>query len=335
MDQAALALAHKLANDNPDLIHILGQQRDGLGTTHHEAGTLWMGADPATSVTDLEGRFHHVGNSYVAGPALFPTLGSANPSLTALTLARRTAQAVLRRAQVPEADFAALGTGGLDGWQQVGGGRFIELGGNIIEVDGGPGILWYTRKQLEDFVLRVDFRLSSPADNSGVFLRFPDPAGNADVPVQQGYEVQIDNTGFNPQTQAHDDPLHRTGAVYGLAAASGPLPQVGQWHTFEIEAIGNSITVRLDGAQVSQLANASRSPRGFIGLQAHHAGSKVQFARLRIQDRKPLAPAIQPLKVRPAAAMASTPKAGGDQRRLPVPPVVTPSVTTRVKPKRP
>ena len=25
----------------------LGRYRDGLGTTHHEAGTLWMGTDPA------------------------------------------------------------------------------------------------------------------------------------------------------------------------------------------------------------------------------------------------------------------------------------------------
>src|SRR3989442_12706655 len=65
--------------------------RDLLGSTHHEAGTLWMGASAQDSVADLDGRFHHVANAYTAGPALFPTLGSANPSLTALTLARRTA----------------------------------------------------------------------------------------------------------------------------------------------------------------------------------------------------------------------------------------------------
>jgi hypothetical protein len=28
----------------------LGSGRDGLGSPHHEAGTLWMGADLATSV---------------------------------------------------------------------------------------------------------------------------------------------------------------------------------------------------------------------------------------------------------------------------------------------
>src|SRR2546423_3252061 len=72
MDQAALALGQKLADDDPAKFKLVEQKRDGLGTTHHEAGTLWMGADPSTSVTDLEGRFHHVANAYVAGPALFP-----------------------------------------------------------------------------------------------------------------------------------------------------------------------------------------------------------------------------------------------------------------------
>ncbi|MBK6006609.1 DUF1080 domain-containing protein [Ramlibacter ginsenosidimutans] len=334
MDDAALALAHKLANDDPSLIQVLGQQRDGLGTTHHEAGTLWMGTDPAKSVTDLDGKFHHVSNTYVAGPALFPTLGSANPSLTALTLARRTARAIQRKSLVPETDFVALGTGGLVGWQQVGTGRFIELGGNIIEVDGGPGILWYSRQQFEDFVLRVDFRLSSPTDNSGVFLRFPDPAGNPDIPVQQGYEVQIDNTGFNPQTNSQGDPYHRTGAIYGLAPASGSLPSIQQWHTYEIEAIGARITVRLDGQQVSQLVNASRSPRGFIGLQAHHGGSKVQFARIRVKDLKPAT--IQPLKVQPSAGAKIPVQAIPGDATQPVPPITpTPSGGSPIRTRRP
>lgn len=66
----------------------------GLGTTYHEAGTLWMGTDPATSVTDPLGRFHQVSNAYCCDQAIFPTVGSVNPVLTGLTLARRLAQQV-------------------------------------------------------------------------------------------------------------------------------------------------------------------------------------------------------------------------------------------------
>ena len=52
-----------------------------------------MGA-PGSSVTDENGRFHHVSNAYVANLALFPTLGSANPALTGLTLARKVAAVI-------------------------------------------------------------------------------------------------------------------------------------------------------------------------------------------------------------------------------------------------
>lgn len=64
----------------------------GLGTTYHECGTLWMGDDPATSVTDPLGRFHHIANAYVCDQAGFPTAGSVNPVLTGLTLAARLAE---------------------------------------------------------------------------------------------------------------------------------------------------------------------------------------------------------------------------------------------------
>lgn len=289
MDQAALALARKIANDDPTKIQIIEQKRDGLGTTHHECGTLWMGTDPNNSVTNLDGRFHHVSNAYIAGPAIFPTVGSANPALTALALAQRTARAIVRESIVgSDMDFAPLGNGGLAGWQMAGQGHFIELGGGIIESVGGIGLLWYTREQFEDFVLRVDFRLSNGNDNSGIFVRFPalgkaDPANDWKAAVTDGYEVQIDNSGFNPNTNAFDDPLHKTGAIYELAPSTAVMPAPGQWHTYEIEAVGPKVTVRLNGQQVSQLTNGSRSSKGHIGLQNHHPGSTVQFARLRVK----------------------------------------------------
>lgn len=41
--------------------------------------------------------------------------------------------------------------------------------------------------------------------------------------------------------------------------------------------------IRLNGQQVSRLLNANRSPKGYIGLQNHHFGSRVQFRNLRIR----------------------------------------------------
>ncbi|WP_219414342.1 GMC oxidoreductase [Pseudonocardia nigra] len=109
MDAAALRLAQDVAGA-PDRIQYLwdGQWRAdpppldrpfpewhrGLGTTYHEAGTLWMGDDPNMSITDPTGRFHHVSNAYACDQSIFPTVGSANPVLTGLTLAAQVAAAL-------------------------------------------------------------------------------------------------------------------------------------------------------------------------------------------------------------------------------------------------
>ena len=95
MDVATLALADQLAGNNPADIQVTSKDRDGLGTTYHEAGTLWMGTDPATSVTDTNGRFHHVANAFCADQSLFVTVGSVNPTLTGLVLARKVAEAAV------------------------------------------------------------------------------------------------------------------------------------------------------------------------------------------------------------------------------------------------
>jgi choline dehydrogenase-like flavoprotein len=95
MDASILGLANQLAGNNAANLQIISQDRDGLGTTYHEAGTLWMGTDPATSVTDTNGRFHHVANAFCADQSLFPTVGSVNPTLTGSVLARKVAQAVV------------------------------------------------------------------------------------------------------------------------------------------------------------------------------------------------------------------------------------------------
>jgi choline dehydrogenase-like flavoprotein len=107
MDQAALDLAQTIAGApaNIEYLYDGGWQPQpfplarpfpewhrGLGTTYHESGTLWMGDTPATSVTNPLGRFHHLHNAYACDQSLFPTVGSVNPALTGLTLAKRLAE---------------------------------------------------------------------------------------------------------------------------------------------------------------------------------------------------------------------------------------------------
>jgi choline dehydrogenase-like flavoprotein len=61
---------------------------------YHHMGTTRMGTDERTSVTDAEGRVHGLANLWIAGSSLFPTGGWANPTLTIVALAMRTADRI-------------------------------------------------------------------------------------------------------------------------------------------------------------------------------------------------------------------------------------------------
>ena len=65
----------------------------------HIMGTTIMGTDPATSVADGFGRSHDVANMWIVGSSVFPTGGTANPTLTLAALALRTEVAL--RAALP------------------------------------------------------------------------------------------------------------------------------------------------------------------------------------------------------------------------------------------
>jgi choline dehydrogenase-like flavoprotein len=68
-----------------------------LDAGHHHMGTTRMSADPAQGVVDADGRVHGMANLYVAGSSVFPTRGSANPTLTIVALALRLAEHLEQR----------------------------------------------------------------------------------------------------------------------------------------------------------------------------------------------------------------------------------------------
>ncbi|CAM3992080.1 GMC oxidoreductase [Paenibacillus alkaliterrae] len=61
------------------------------GRDYHEAGTCRMGDDPATSATNRFGQIHNVSGLYVADNSVLPSTGAANPTLTTVAMAIRTA----------------------------------------------------------------------------------------------------------------------------------------------------------------------------------------------------------------------------------------------------
>jgi hypothetical protein len=171
----------------------------------------------------------------------------------------------------------------LSTWHMAGAGGFRPQG-DVIESYGGPGILWYEPAIFGDFVLRIAWRVHSAEDNSGVFVRIPALNYSVQRAIDEGYEVQIDERGLDPETGRLGSALHATGAVYGLAPARASASHpIGDWNEFEITAQGPVIAVRLNGVPIARLCNGDRRSQGHIGLQSHHAGSRVQFRGLAIR----------------------------------------------------
>jgi hypothetical protein len=93
--------------------------------------------------------------------------------------------------------------------------------------------------------------------------------------------------------------MHRTGAVYAVPIGAGPSRQIyargsalqpGEWNDYEIQVVGETYEVRLNGFQTSRFINndpsrglpANLDPlSGYIGLQTHTGA--VAFRAIRIQ----------------------------------------------------
>ena len=63
----------------------------------HPAGSTRMGVTPADSVVDAHLKVHRIPNLSVASASVFPSSGSANPTLTIMQLALRAADAIIQR----------------------------------------------------------------------------------------------------------------------------------------------------------------------------------------------------------------------------------------------
>jgi len=318
MDETADAVAKVFANGRPfEVVTASGRvpvtpdtdlsqvqpylsRRDGLGTTHHEAGTLWMGSADK-SVTDEHGRLHASENVFVVGPALLPTIGSPNPMLSGVALARRLADHVADRTPYipPEPGFNALFDGmSVSGWQMAGPGGFRLYNGTLEAQPGGDiGLYWCATPMPANFVLKLEWRRSRDTDNSGVFLRFPHPGSKgyentAYVAVDFGFEVQIDEFGL-----PHGRDVHSTGAIYEKKGDSLPQQRnrkpalgLGHWNEFEIDVRGHLYVVKLNGELVTRFENkdqargipSSSGAPSYIGLQAH--SGTVAFRNIRFKE---------------------------------------------------
>ena len=174
-----------------------------------------------------------------------------------------------------------------ESWEMVGPGEFRLEDGALV-THGGMGLLWYSKEQFGDCQIRVVFKLTKPEDNSGIFIRIPEKPTEEWMPVNRGYEVQIDDG---------EDEFHRTGVLYSLTKAIAKPEATGEWNTMEITLSGPHTVVEVNGVKVTDFSEGQpvppkkksyepdRGPRpleGYIGLQNHSKGDVVYFKEISV-----------------------------------------------------
>ena len=162
------------------------------------------------------------------------------------------------------------------GWSMCGPGEF-QIEDGALKATGGMGMLWYSDASFRDFTLRLQWKVEHETDNSGVFVRFPDPGDDPWIAVNQGYELQICDEA--PEK-------HNTGSIYSFqGSTSMPTRAIGEWNDYEISVIDQHYTIKVNGQLVNEF-DGERSREGYFGMQNHDDGSPVRFRNIRIQRRE-------------------------------------------------
>lgn len=166
----------------------------------------------------------------------------------------------------------------------------FKLENGALVTYGGMGLLWYSREKFGQCQLRVVFKLSDPRDNSGIFIRIPEPPPDPWFAVHRGYEIQI----FN-----ESDDYHRTGCLYSLTRALARADaRAGEWNVILITLDGPRTLVDVNDQRVTDFREGDpvpakaiwyepeRGPRpltGYIGLQNHDDSTRVHFKEVSVR----------------------------------------------------
>ena len=173
----------------------------------------------------------------------------------------------------------------LDQWVQLNGeASYTEKDGMIVgeTVLNTPNSFLCTKKKYSDFILKVDLKVD-PGLNSGIQIRSNSIPEYRDNRVH-GYQVEVD-----PSDRAWSGGIYdeaRRGWLYNLED-NEPARQafsVGEWNTYRIEALGDTIQTWVNGVPTANLVD-NMTGKGFIGLQVHGIGDDEEKEGLQVRWR--------------------------------------------------
>ena len=170
----------------------------------------------------------------------------------------------------------------LDGWDIVNDGQFSVEDG-VLKIDRGTGWL-RSSETFGDFVLTMEFRFLEEGANSGIFVR-TGPTSRDDERgwPDNGYQIQCMDiiTGDTPLGQMIPygaPPFEHEFDIEALQAAYNPT---GEWHTYEITAEGENLSVQLNGVLITT-ATSIKNLTGHIGIQGELG--LLEFRKIEVEE---------------------------------------------------
>ncbi|MBQ98993.1 MAG: hypothetical protein CMP30_13525 [Roseibacillus sp.] len=169
----------------------------------------------------------------------------------------------------------------LDGWHPVPGGKWEVLNGTILGTsprsEPRHGLLM-TDKRFKNFRVRAKFKVTS--GDSGFYFRVEKTKTHVSV---RGFQAEVDNS---KEVGGLYETSMRAWVRKPDPAVISKLVKPGAWTDLLVTAIGDTITVSLNGAKVTELLNDAKCLKeGHIALQLHGGQDmRVQFKDLAIQE---------------------------------------------------
>ena len=131
------------------------------------------------------------------------------------------------------------------------------------------------KREFANFHLKLQVRLRN--GNSGIQFR------SEELPDFVVRGLQADMAENNWWGSIYDEKGKRGVIVNGWAGKAEKVVNAEGWNDYEIIAIGENITVKVNGLVTAELKDSSRL-RGVLALQLHRGpGMKVYFRNLRIK----------------------------------------------------
>lgn len=180
----------------------------------------------------------------------------------------------------------------LSGWKAIAGKATFEVKDGVIEgtaVHGTGNTFLVSEEMYTDFILEVDLKINHISSNSGIMARGQfDPAARNGEGLVFGYQIEADPTPRAWSGGVYDEARRGWFYTLDLNPAAKSAFKMGEWNTYRIEAIGNTIKTWVNGQEVAYFVD-DMDAKGFIGLQVHSIqkkedeGRKTYFRNVRIQ----------------------------------------------------